>query len=177
MLMIVKMMAEMMTMAVCDDDEDYEESQNEPLSFLSDLRSSRSNQSTSVGGPSGGPPRNIPARGPPRSVQSSNSKGPIKSRNTPPSNNSRLEIAKRGPQKAKRIKSNEVGGKKVRKAKLDVDMDIFEGVDSGDRDTAIEWVVKSFKDKRSEREILMELQGNGWNAPQSRAIINLGKNR
>ncbi len=160
-----------------DEDEDYEESQNEPLSFLSDLRSSRSNQSTSVGGPSGGPPRNIPARGPPRSVQSSNSKGPIKSRNTPPSNNSRLEIAKRGPQKAKRIKSNEVGGKKVRKAKLDVDMDIFEGVDSGDRDTAIEWVVKSFKDKRSEREILMELQGNGWNAPQSRAIINLGKNR
>ena len=56
-------------------------------------------------------------------------------------------------------------------------MDIFEGVDSVDRDSAIEWVVKSIKNKSSEREILMDLQENGWSAPQSRAIINLGKNR
>ena len=54
-------------------------------------------------------------------------------------------------------------------------MDIFEGVDSVDRDSAIEWVVKSIKNKSSEREILMDLQENGWSAPQSRAIINLGK--
>ena len=160
-----------------EDDDDYEEYQNEPLSFLADLRSSRSNQPAPGRGPSGGPPRNIPPRGPPNGGRNSIPAGPTRGLSKAQSGNSRPNNAGISSQKAKRVKSSEVNGKKVRKAKLDVDLDIFEGVDSGDRDSAIEWVVKSFKEKRSEREILMELQGNGWNAPQSRAIINLGKNR
>jgi hypothetical protein len=56
-------------------------------------------------------------------------------------------------------------------------LDIFEGVEDAHRDTAIDWVVESLSDGSSEREILMRLQSNGWNAPQSRAIINLSKNR
>ena len=154
------------------DDEEY---QNEPLSFLSNLRSSRSNLATSERGPTGSP-RNMPQRGPPKGGSNpsieAQSRGPSRS-----SINSRLKKSRNKPQTAKRIKSKEIGGKKVRKAKLDVDMDIFEGVDSVDRDSAIEWVVKSIKNKSSEREILMDLQENGWSAPQSRAIINLGKNR
>jgi hypothetical protein len=79
--------------------------------------------------------------------------------------------------KSKKVKSSTKTGKKVRKAKLEVDTDIFEGVEDDHRDTAVDWVVESLSDGTSEREMLMQLQSNGWNAPQSRAIINLGKNR
>ena len=56
-------------------------------------------------------------------------------------------------------------------------MDIFIDIDVKERDAAIDWVFSSLKEGNSERTILMQLQENGWNAPQSRAIINLGKNR
>ena len=166
-----------------EDEDDYVEYQNEPLSFLNDLRSNRSNQASSSSGPSGGPPRNIPPRGPqrgpqrgpPRGSRNTSPRGPKRAPNKPIS--SGMGNPRNVNQKAKRLKANEIDGKKVRKAKLDVDMEIFEGVDPADRESAIEWVVTSLREKKSEREVLMELQGNGWNAPQSRAIINLGKNR
>ena len=164
-----------------DDEEDYEDDyQEERLSFLSDSRSNRSAPSQSAG-PSGGPPRNTPPQ--PRNGPSG---GPPKQRPNvpqqqrspiPPSSNSIRDRTQSDSNKSKKVKSTTKAGKKVRKANLVVDLDIFEGVEDDHRDSAIDWVVESLSEGASEREMLMQLQGNGWNAPQSRAIINLGKNR
>ena len=164
-----------------EDDDDYEEEdyQEDRLSFLSDLRSSRSSPSSNRGGPTGGPPRNaFPAsRNDPqgassvgRPTESQGQRKPIPQSNFKPSK-SQIDNAN-----SKRVKSSTKTGKKVRKAKLEVDPDVFEGVEDDHRDTAVDWVVEALSDGSSEREILMQLQSNGWNAPQSRAIINLGKN-
>ena len=156
-----------------DSDEDYEENyQEDKLSFLSDLRSNRSSPSPNRG-PTGGPPRNSP----PVSRNSPQSTPPATRNPVIPSTNSKSSISQSGKTTSKKVKSSVKTGKKVRKAKLEVDLDIFEGVEDADRDTAIDWVVESLSDGSSEREILMRLQSNGWNAPQSRAIINLSKNR
>ncbi|MBL6890601.1 MAG: FG-GAP repeat protein [Candidatus Poseidoniaceae archaeon] len=163
-----------------DDEEDYEDDyQEERLSFLSDSRSNRGSPSQSAG-PSGGPPRNtLPAD------RNRPSGGPPKQRPNVPQQSSLIshpaistrDRSQSDTSKSKKVKSVTKTGKKVRKANLEVDLDIFEGVEDSHRDSAIDWVVESLSEGASEREMLMQLQGNGWNAPQSRAIINLGKNR
>ena len=163
-----------------DDDDDYEENyQEDRLSFLSDLRSSR-NSPAPRSGPTGGPPRNSfpPSRtgsqGVPPVARVSGLQQQRKPTNQPANFQSPVS---QNDTKSKKVKSSTKTGKKVRKAKLEVDTDIFEGVEDDHRDTAVDWVVESLSDGTSEREMLMQLQSNGWNAPQSRAIINLGKNR
>ena len=165
-----------------DDDEDYEDEdyQEDKLSFLTDIRSGRNDESSSPK-PTGGPPSNSfpPMGGPPsKNPASQMPKGPSgQQKQISQSIISPVSHTQTEAPKSKRIKSNQTGEKKVRKAKLEVDPDIFEGVENDHRELAIDWVVESLSKDLSEREILMELQGNGWNAPQSRAIINLSKNR
>ena len=164
-----------------DDEEDYEDDyQEERLSFLSDSRSNRGAPSQRAG-PSGGPPRNTPPEprnGPSGGPPKQRPKVPQQQRSPiPPSSNSIRDRTQSDSNKSKKVKSTTKAGKKVRKANLVVDLDIFEGVEDDHRDSAVDWVVESLSEGASEREMLMQLQGNGWNAPQSRAIINLGKNR
>ena len=67
------------------------------------------------------------------------------------------------------------GQKKVRRAIVEIEEDIFENIEQSSIDEAIvELNDVSFD---NERQLLMYLQEKGWNAPQSRAIINLAKTR
>jgi aspartate/tyrosine/aromatic aminotransferase len=66
---------------------------------------------------------------------------------------------------------------KVRKAKIQVDLSIFEDWQADDRESAVDWVVGAFADGDEERTVLMQLQETGWTAEQSRAICNLAKNK
>ena len=70
----------------------------------------------------------------------------------------------------------EPSGAKVRKAKINVDLSIFEDWQVDDREAAVEWVVGAMADGEEERTMLMQLQETGWSAEQSRAICNLAKN-
>tara|TARA_B100001559_G_scaffold225602_1_gene189579 strand:- start:602 stop:841 length:240 start_codon:yes stop_codon:yes gene_type:complete len=73
--------------------------------------------------------------------------------------------------------SEEPSGKKVRKAKINVDLSIFEDWQAEDRDAAVNWVAGAFAEGDQERTMLMQLQETGWTAEQSRAICNLAKNK
>ena len=65
----------------------------------------------------------------------------------------------------------------MRKAKINVDMSIFEDWQAEDRKAAVDWVVGAIGDGEEERTMLMQLQETGWTAEQSRAICNLAKNK
>ena len=67
--------------------------------------------------------------------------------------------------------------KKVRKARIEVDMSLFEDWQADDREAAVDWVVTGLGDGEQERTILMQLQETGWTAQQSRAIFDLARNR
>lgn len=115
----------------------------------------------SSGGPSKRGPGGPPGRGP--------------SRASPPVSTSS------GPKKASRKKivqaDEEPSGTKVRKAKINVDLSIFEDWQSDDREAAVDWIVGAMADGNEERTMLMQLQETGWSAEQSRAIFNLAKNK
>jgi hypothetical protein len=85
------------------------------------------------------------------------------------------------PKKASRKKvvqsDEESTGTKVRKAKIKVDLSIFEDWQTEDREAAVEWIVGAMADGDDERTMLMQLQETGWSAEQSRAICNLAKNK
>jgi len=65
----------------------------------------------------------------------------------------------------------------VRKAKIHVDLSIFEAWQAEDREAAVDWVVGALADGEDERTMLMQLQETGWSAEQSRAICDLARNR
>ena len=113
---------------------------------------------------SGGPPKRGPG-GPPR-------RGP----NTPPAS-----TKSPAPKKASRKKvvqnDEDSTAAKVRKAKITVDLSIFEDWQADDREAAVDWVVEAMTDGEQERTMLMQLQETGWTAEQSRAICNLAKNK
>ena len=66
---------------------------------------------------------------------------------------------------------------KVRKAKINIDLSIFEDWQSEDRESAADWVRTAIDDDEQERSIMMQLQETGWSAQQSRAIYDLGRSR
>ena len=111
-------------------------------------------------GPSRGPPGGAPS-GPKRTSQPA-AVGK-KSVGSPPHDSSQIDDDK--PQK------------KVRKARIEVDMSLFEDWQADDREAAVDWVVAGFGDGEQERTILMQLQETGWTAQQSRAIYDLARNR
>ena len=79
--------------------------------------------------------------------------------------------------KKKVVAAEEATGTKVRKAKINVDMSIFEDWQDDDRNAAVDWVAGAFDDGDEERTVLMQLQETGWTAEQSRAICSLAKNK
>jgi hypothetical protein len=129
-----------------------------------------------VAGPSGAGPTSPPGRvsgGPPKR----GSGGP------PGRGPGKAPAAKKSPEpkKASRKKvvqsDEESTGTKVRKAKIKVDLSIFEDWQTEDREAAVEWIVGAMADGDDERTMLMQLQETGWSAEQSRAICNLAKNK
>ena len=165
-----------------DDDEEEEESFLDQLDRKSALATARSKpmpeRKTTVraSGPSGPGPNSPPKR---------ESGGPAKrGPGGPPKRaDTSAPVAKKspGPKKATRKKvvqgDEEPSGAKVRKAKINVDLSIFEDWQVDDREAAVEWVVGAMADGEEERTMLMQLQETGWSAEQSRAICNLAKNK
>ena len=164
------------------DDEDEEESFLDRLDRTTSVQPQRSRsvpERRSNPGPSSGPSGPAPSRtapvrkrGPPG--------GPAKTGGPPGRGPSKKPTPKAAPepQKAgkKKVVADEDPGKKVRKAKINVDLSIFEDWQTDDREAAVEWVVGAFADGDEERTVLMQLQETGWTAKQSRAICDLAKN-
>ena len=73
------------------------------------------------------------------------------------------------------MKKTEDSAKKVRRAVAEAENDIFENVPQSAIDESIDEISNYSLD--NERQLLMYLQEKGWNAPQSRAIINMIKNK
>ena len=122
------------------------------------------------GKPSGGPPGRGPTSGPPQSKAPS---GPPRNRSGP----SKVSAAKVASKVAVEETPEEDGSAKVRKARIKIDLSIFEDWQADDRESAADWVRSAIDDQEQERSILMQLQETGWSAPQSRAIYDLGRSR
>jgi hypothetical protein len=56
-------------------------------------------------------------------------------------------------------------------------MSLFEDWQADDREAAVVWVVGELAEGEQERTLLMQLQGTGWSAQQSRAIYDLARNQ
>ena len=110
------------------------------------------------GGPSRGPSSAGPARGP-------DPRGPQRGGSPASTAAAGKKVAKRKP----------IGDGKVRKAKVQIDPDLFDTEELADRAAAVDWTKTALKGGITERSILMQLQTTGWSAPQSRAIIDLSK--
>ena len=185
-----------------DDDNDDEDifSQLDKKKSSSQRGSSRSSSSSAAStmatspksrGPSGGPtggPTSGPPKGPSRG-SSGPSGGPPSAKGPgsgPSRGPTRSEEPHQSPtpQPAKRVAKKRAASEitnepkaKVRKAKIDVDLDVFESGQDADRNAAVDWIVGAIADGVAERTMLLQLQETGWTAEQSRAIINLAKNQ
>ena len=162
-----------------DEDEDFEDDYQESnLSFLDKRRG----QSTPRSAPSQSkaqPPRNGPTGGPPSftSAPKTRAAGPsyapdISQKQTLREN---LITAPKASKKAKKVKHGNGSIKKVKRAIAEPEPDIFEKVSQSKIDSAVTSLADLIGDE-DERQLLMYLQDKGWNAPQSRAIINMAKN-
>lgn len=171
-----------------DEEEDWED--DEPTSFASSFPSSRPTPqtsstrpspkpsssgpqgrgSTASQKPSGGPPGRGPNSGPPQSKAPS---GPPRSRPTP----AKVTATKVSASKVTVGAEQDEASAKVRKAKINIDLSIFEDWQSEDRESAADWVRTAIDDEEQERSIMMQLQETGWSAQQSRAIYDLGRSR
>ena len=176
-----------------DDDEDYFDDEEEEESFLDKLDKQRatpmrerptpSQRSTAPskepsapptgrgGGQSGGP-LGRGAGGPPQRGPSSPPAGRSGPGQRSPSQASQTVAKKKSVPAAE-----EATSAKVRKAKIQVDLSIFEEWQEADRTAAVDWVVGAIADGEQERAVLMQLQETGWTAQQSRAICDLAKNK
>ena len=185
-----------------DDDEDFFDDDEDDFfsSFQSKPMPSRSVPQTSAmpsrgppggSGPSRGP--SGPKRGPPGSSSPSGPKrgppgGSTGSPSGPPGRGppGRAKPTSSAPV-AKKSPANQKGGseesedhapqKKVRRARIEVDMSLFEDWQSEDRDAAVSWVIGEMAEGQQERTLLMQLQGTGWSAQQSRAIYDMARNQ
>ena len=163
-----------------DDDEDYFE--EDRLAFLD--RNQRPKQPSApikkqISGPVGAPQRGPVGAPPARSNEPPNR--PLRA-NAPTSGPPRFDsqtvpqskTKSSGKKKvAKKVKKSEENDKKVRRAVVEVEEDIFENVPQSSIDESVDELSNYSFD--NERQLLMYLQEKGWNAPQSRAIINMAK--
>ena len=175
-----------------DDDDFFDDDDDDEDDFFSSFQSkpmpSRSTPAPrsqpSSGGPSGGPPPSRgpsgPKRGPPGGSRPPSS-GP--SSRGPPGKAqpaAASKPARRTPvSKTDEPDQSEAAApqKKVRRARIEVDMSLFEDWQADDRDAAVEWVVGELGEGEQERTLLMQLQGTGWSAQQSRAIYDMARNQ
>jgi len=127
-------------------------------------------------GPSRGPPGSSgPSRGPP-GAKTGPSRGPPGGAPSGPKRTSQpVSIGKKPIESSPT--DEDKPQKKVRKARIEVDMTLFEDWQTDDREAAVDWVVAGLADEEQERTILMQLQETGWTAQQSRAIYDLARNR
>ncbi|MBT5726703.1 MAG: hypothetical protein HOI75_02650, partial [Euryarchaeota archaeon] len=174
-----------------DEDEDWDDDDGDYGSFASSFPSTRASPQQSkpqpkpapTGGPkgrgpterapgkaSGGPPGRGPTSGPPQSKAPA---GPPRNRPGP----SKVPATKVASKVAVEEAPDEDGAAKVRKARIKIDLSIFEDWQAEDRESAADWVRTAIDDDEQERSILMQLQETGWSAPQSRAIYDLGRSR
>jgi hypothetical protein len=174
-----------------DDDEDWDDDDDDYGSFASSFPSTRTSPKQSKpqpkpaptggpkgrgptgrgpGKPSGGPPGRGPTSGPPQSKAPT---GPPRNRPGP----NKVTATKVASKVAVEEAPEEDGAAKVRKAKINIDLSIFEDWQADDRESAADWVRSAIDDDEQERSILMQLQETGWSAPQSRAIYDLGRSR
>jgi len=168
-----------------EDDDDYDDfmdgDDDDDVFKALDRKSTAASSSTAARGPSRS--KQTERTGPTSSPQQ-RSTPPQQKRSTGPPGRS---PASRGPPGAKKevqkvAKKKSVSAQvepsaKVRKAKISVDLSIFEDWQTDDRESAVDWVVEASGDGEQERTILMQLQETGWSAEQSRAIFNLARNR
>ena len=132
-------------------------------------------------GPSRGPPGSSgPSRGPP-GAKTGPSRGPPGGAPGGPKRTSKPVSVGKKPVSSTFGESSQPTAdktqKKVRKARIEVDMSHFEDWQVDDREAAVDWVVAELGDGEQERTILMQLQETGWTAQQSRAIFDLARNR
>ena len=160
-----------------EDEDDFEDDyQEDRLSFLDRERGNQRQQliqrnTPSRGGPIGAPPpssSNRPVSPPPTNKPASGPPRFTNQRVPPKSTVSSKKVAKK-------VKKSGEGEKKVRRAVVDIEEDIFENISKSSIDNAIEELGDVSAD--NERQLLMYLQERGWNAPQSRALINLAKTK
>jgi hypothetical protein len=85
-----------------------------------------------------------------------------------------LITPQRATKKSKKVKTSHASKKKVKRAIIEPEPDIFEKVSQSKIDAAVKNLADLTGDGE-ERQLLMNLQESGWNAPQSRAIINMAK--
>ena len=161
-----------------EDEDDWEDEEEMPTSSFSSTRAmpQRSAPQSKPKASSGPTSRSPPSRagptksGPPgRPPQSKAPSGPPRGRN----------VASKVPDVKSKVESEpeDDGSAKVRKARIKVDLSIFEDWQTEDRESAADWVRTAIDDGDAERTILMQLQETGWSAPQSRAIFDLGRSR
>ena len=185
-----------------DDDDFFDDDEDDGFSFTTQPRAAPVTRSLPSSGPqSKGPPgaKTGPSRGPPGAkgpsrgppgASSGPSRGPPgakgPSRGPPggsPSGPKRTSqpaaVAKKSVGSPTNVspQTDDKPQKKVRKARIEVDMSLFEDWQADDREAAVDWVVAGFSDGEQERTILMQLQETGWTAQQSRAIYDLARNR
>ncbi|MEC7228938.1 MAG: integrin alpha [Candidatus Thermoplasmatota archaeon] len=159
-----------------DDDDFDDEYQEDRLSFLDRERGKRRQQLIQRNNP----PRNGPVGAPPlmvstmsASLQPTNKPVPKPPRFTSKNTQSRTPPVNK--KVAKKVKKSSESEKKVKRAVVDIEEDIFENIPKSSIDDAIEEI--GDVSARDERQLLMHLQERGWNAPQSRALINLAKTK
>ena len=170
-----------------EDDEDFFDDDDEDDDFFSSFDSkpivampSRSKpaerSSPAAKGPSRGPPGSGPSspsgpkRGPPGRGPSG---GAIPASAVSPATK-RSPVSRKVEPEPSEDSSPQ---KKVRRARIDVDMSLFEDWQADDREAAVVWVVGELAEGEQERTLLMQLQGTGWSAQQSRAIYDLARNQ
>jgi hypothetical protein len=173
-----------------DDDEDeyddFFDDDDEEESFLDKLDKQRASPTRERAAPKPAPakrgPTSPPSRGGPGGPPGRASAGPPKrGPGGPPRSSSSPNREPAQRQKVAKKKSvtaaEETPSTKVRKAKINVDLGIFDADQEEDRIAAVDWVVGAFSDGEQERTVLMQLQETGWSAQQSRAICDLAKNK
>jgi hypothetical protein len=158
------------------------ESRSAPASSLPSRGSPQSTSPPSSSGPSRGPPgaKTGPSRGPP-GAKTGPSRGPPGGAPSGPKRTSQPVSVGKKPLGTTFGESSqpaeEKPQKKVRKARIEVDMSLFEDWQVDDREAAVDWVEAGLGDGEQERTILMQLQETGWTAQQSRAIFDMARNR
>ena len=177
-----------------DDDDDDEEDEyddffdddDEEESFLDKLDKQRASPmreratpkpAPAKRGPTSPPSRGGPGGPPGRAPGGPSKRGPGGPPRSDPSPGrepaQRQKVAKKKSVNA----AEETPSTKVRKARINVDLSIFDADQEEDRIAAVDWVVGAFSDGEQERTVLMQLQETGWSAQQSRAICDLAKNK
>ena len=135
------------------------------------------------GPPQGGPPgrKGPPGGGPPGRKAPSQGGPPGRAEATPIVASRKPVSEPAAPKKAGRRRvevdaapeESNSDGPTRRRAKVNVDLSMFEDSQTADRNAAVAWVVDEMGAGGVERTVLMQLQSTGWSAEQSRAILDL----